>query len=293
MALGYEGYVSIQVDSREDVVLGVGGGVPESRQRIESSSGYGGQIKTPVAEMAIGQPRNYDWTVWDGSVDFEVTEDILEHQIIPWIFDRQKGASISISTRSDNVQEFSSVYWNQISLTASESSPVSGSVGFVSVDRDTYTRGGDYIGNKQGAIGMCASPPPYLPESLNSNLNAVPVPYWNSYVEINGTFIPMVSWTIELRQEVSKFFTCENNYSPVAPVRIGVGPMAITFRGDYMFTSADGFVSPDDLTSLYLTIGSQQIKLEDLELQTDEDLLKPPTDMTLVSLEYDAYKLVA
>ena len=72
MALGYEGYVKL-----DDIyVLGTGTSVPRARVRLDSTSGYGGKIKTPVEEIGIGSPHNYDWLLWDGSVSFEVTKEI-------------------------------------------------------------------------------------------------------------------------------------------------------------------------------------------------------------------------
>ena len=116
MALGYEGFVSLKVDAIEDVALGTGGSIPDNRQRIESSSGYGGQISTPASEIGIGLPRNYDWGSWDGNMDFDVHSDFLANQIVPWIFDRQKGAQVYYQTRAGNVQQFNKCYWSNINL---------------------------------------------------------------------------------------------------------------------------------------------------------------------------------
>lgn len=296
MALGYEGYVTLKVGAIEDVALGTGGGVPRARQRLESSSGYGGEISTPVSEIGIGLPRNYDWEVYDGSMDLDVHEDFLTNQIKAWIFDRQKGAEVFFQTREGNIQQFNSCYWNNITLSASEGGLLSSSVGFVAMQRDSYTRGGDYIANKTGTQGYCSgSQAPVYPAPLNSSLSNVdPIPYWNTFVEINGSLVEMTSWNLDFSQEVVKFFGCFAQSGVQEPKYVAVGPMTATFSGEYMFVSSAGvFGSPDSLASLYVTMGGEQIKLEDLELTTDTDSFQSQEAVVPVSLEYAAYTLVA
>jgi len=290
MGLGYEGYISLQVDAIADVALGTGGGVPESRQRLESSSGYGGRIKTPVSEMGIGLPHNYDWSSYDGSMDFDVHEDFLTNQIIPWIFDRQKGAIVNVQTRADNVQTFPKCYWNSINLSASEGGLLTGSIGFVGMDRSVYTRGGDYIGNKTGGNTLCAGGSPVFPTPLQLG---VTIPYWNTFVDIDASLVEFTSWSLDFNQDVVKFFGCNSNTNVQEPSYVAVGPMSITFTGDYMFVGAASFLSPDTLTSLYVTMGGEQIKLEDLELLTDTDVLQGQDAIVPVSIDYTAYTLVA
>jgi hypothetical protein len=294
MAIGYEGYVTLKVDAIEDVALGPGGGVPRGRQRLESSSGYGGQIKTPVSEMGIGLPRNYDWEVYDGSMDLDVHEDFLTNQIKAWIFDRQKGAEAYFQTREGNVQSFLKCYWNSMNLSAGEGGALTSSIGFVAMQRDGYTRGGDYINNKTGSNPVCTASTEVFPNPLNpADANVIPIPYWNTFVEINGSLVEMTTWTLDFSQEVVKFFGCENNSTVQEPKYVGVGPMSVVFSGDYMFVDTATFGSPDALSTLYVTMGGEQIKLEDLELTTDTDSLQGQDAITPVSLEYAAYTLVA
>lgn len=295
MALGYEGYVSLKVNTLHDVALGQGGGVPRARQRLESSSGYGGQISSPVSEIGIGLPDNYDWDVFDGSMDFDLNEDFLINQIKPWIFDRQKGAVVNFQTRGSNVQQFNKCYWNSISLSTGEGDSLGGSIGFVAMQRDSYTRGGNYIGNKTGGNTLCAGgSDPDFPDQLNpDNDNINPIPYWNTFVEINGTLIEMTTWSLDFNQEVVKFFGCLNNSTVQEPKYVAVGPLTVNFTGDYMFVETATFSSPISLSTLYVTMGSEQIKLEDLELTTDTDNLQGQGSIVPVSLEYAAYTLVA
>ena len=295
MALGYEGYVSLQRDAIADVALGTGGGVPRAHQRLESSSGYGGQIKTPVAEMGIGLPRTYDWITYDGSLEFDVNSAFLDNQIKPWIFDRQDSAVVRFHTRSGNIQRFDNCFWSSISLSASEGSALSGSVGFVAVDRQEYTQGGDYIANKEGVQGFCDSVTGF-DQPLNPFVhNLSPIPFWNTFVEVDGTLTEFLTWNLEFNQEVVKFFGCFNSATPQEPKFIGTGPMTVSFNGDYMpltgVTAA--FAVPDVLTSLYVTMGDIQIKTESLDLQSDSDVLQGNDAVVPISVEYAAYTLVA
>ncbi len=294
MALGYEGYVTLKVGAIEDVALGNGGGVPRSRQRLESSSGYGGTIKSPVASMGIGLPHNYDWDVYDGNMDIDVHEDFLTNQIKAWIFDRQLGAQAFFQTREGNAQTFLKCYWNNINLSAGEGGFLTSSISFVAMQRDAYIRGGDYIANKVGSNPVCATTTEVFPTPLNPNdANLNPIPYWNTKVDINAATVEMTNWSLDCSQEVVKFFGCFNNSTVQEPKYVAVGPMSITFTGDYMFVDTAAFSSPDSLTSLYITMGTEQIKLEDLELTTDADSLQGQDAIVPVSLEYAAYTLVA
>lgn len=293
MALGYEGYVTLKVDAIEDAALGTGGGTPKARQRLESSSGYGGQIKTPVGEMGIGLPHNYDWTVYDGSMDVDVHEDFLTNQLKAWLFDRQAAAQAYFQTRESNVQQFNNCYWNNITLSAAEGGALSGSASFVAIERTSYTRGGDYINNKTGGNTLCASGSVEWPNPLNADSNVVPIPYWNTFVEIDSTQYDFTTWSLDFSQEVVKFFACESNSTVQEPKFLAVGPMTATFTGDYMFVDTATFSSPDTLTSLYVTMGGEQIKLEDLELTNDSDTLQGQDAIVPVSVEYAAYTLAA
>ncbi len=298
MALGYEGYVSLTVDTIEDVAMCTGGGFPENRQRLESSSGYGGKINnTPSTSKnaGIALPRTYDWSLLDGNFSLEMHKDFLTNQLKPWLFDRQTSATeCYIKTRKDNAQIFDRVYWNNIGFSASEGGLLEASLGMVAIDRDSYTIGGDYIGNKQGSPALCSTPPPYPADPLNpgaTNIN--PIPYWNTKVLINGNLVTFTSWSLDFSQEVVKFFACEHNANPVEPKYLAVGPMTISFSGDYMFVAAATFLSPDTLTSLYVYMGGEVLKLEDLDLQTDSDLITGADSIVPVVIEYAAYSLVA
>jgi hypothetical protein len=295
MALGYEGWAKLKVGTTEELVLCTGASVPRARQLLESSSGYGGQIKTPVNEMGLGLPHNYDWVVWDGSINFEVHQDLLTNQLKPWIFDRQKAAEVTLKTRESNAQSFLKCYWNNISLTADEGSAVTGSLGFVSLDRDSYTVGGDYIANKEGDELLCNPGSLNIPMPLQMDYARAPVPFWFSTVNIDGREVEFVTWTLDYSQEVVKFFKCEANAAVQAPAYIAVGPMTVTFTGSYLIyaTTPSPWTFPDTLSTLTVTIADEEMKMEDLESRTTTDAVQAPQALTPIDVEYAAYTLVA
>jgi len=294
MALGYEGYASLKVDTLTNIALCTGASVPKGRVSLESSSGYGGEIVGPTG-MGIGLPEEYDWDIYDGSIDVDLSEDFYTNQIKEWIFNRQKAGVVTISTRNASLQSFLKCYWNSISISSSEASSVTASVGFVALERNSYAIGGDYIGNKEGQLtDNCAAWGGSTgTNALNpggSNIN--PIPYWNTFVEIDAIEVPFLNWTVDLSQEVVKFFSCEHNVNPVEPRFVAVGPMTVTFTGDYMFVDTGTFLSPDTLTSLYVNIGGDELKMENLQLRNENDAVQSQDALVPISVEYAAFELV-
>jgi hypothetical protein len=294
MALGFEGYVTLKVNVDESMALGTGASVPQTRQRIESQSGYGGKIKTPVNEMGIAYPKAYDWTGWDGSMDFELNYEFLKKQLQPWMFDRQKGAEVKIRSRNANLQYFSKAYWSNINLTATTGAAVTGSVSFMSTERDTYAVGGDYFTSPRGA-GIFGAPGGLdFPPPLNPSGESIsPFAYWKTSIYIDGNKTEFTTWALDFSQDAVKFFSCENNVNAAAPKFLAMGPMTVSFTGDYMFVDVAGFAIPFNLVSLYVYLDDLVIKLEGLELQTDTDAMQGPGDITPINVEYAAYQLVA
>jgi hypothetical protein len=294
LAVGYEGYVTLQVDSTEDLALCTGASVPKTRVRLESSSGYGGQISSPVSEIGIGLPRNYDFDEYSGSINFELTEDFLINQMKEWLFDRQKKGIVTLSSRDGNEQLFNSSYWNNISISATENGVLEGSIGFVAELRDNYDIGGDYIGNKTGQGFLCDTPVGLnIPAPLNSDSNLSPIPYWNSSIVLDGTTREFNSWSLDFNQEVVKFYGCEHNTTPQAPKFIAVGPMTATFAGDFMFVNTTTWTFPNDISTLVVNMGGASISMADLESITTDDAVQGPESLTPVSVEYAIYQLVA
>jgi hypothetical protein len=304
MSMGYEGLALLNVEGIDyAMALCTGANVPRVRPRMESSSAYGGKIRGVVpnidpSEMGIGTPETYDWEQHDGSMDLELTESFYSDQIKPWIFDRQKGAAVTLQSRHDNDQSFLKCYWNSINISASDGGPVTSSISFVAMQRDAYTVGGQYINNKfpdpNSLCGAGPSTPPFVvPEPLNpsADVNLVPIPYWNTSLVLDGVDVEFITWTVDFSQEVVKFFGCEVNANPVEPRFVGVGPMTATFSGDYMFVGTAPFTIVDALPSLTINIGGDDLKFEDLELQSATDAVQGPTSVVPIAIEYAAYTL--
>lgn len=290
MALGYEGVIKLG----STYALGTGTSVPSARIRLESSSGYGGNIKTPLSEMGVGLPHNYDWSQYDGSLNFDITPEIITNELKPWLKDRQSARTVEFSSRSGNVQKYINSFWNNINIDAGgENSPVTGSVGFIALSQDTYTWGNSYIGNKTG-MNLFPCSGGTFPSPLNDsvNFNKHPVPFWNTTVSVGSNFL---QWTVDFSQDVVKFFGCFGGGSEttaVEPKYLAVGPMTITFTGTYMQTAGGGYLG-DSLAALNLTIGGVTIGLERLELTTEQDDVQTGDSLVPLSVEYVAYEIAA
>ena len=297
MALGYEGLIKLG----DYYVLGTGSSVPRTRIRLESSSGYGGKIKTPEDKIGIGAPFNYDWSQEDGSINFEMTRDVFEFELKTWLFDRQNFKIIKLMSRKDNVQEYQHSFWNSISISASDGGVVDGSVGFVALERDTYTWGDLYKNNKKGISSddglIC--PPVKFPEPLNKSTvrNRVPIPFWNTFVKVTATTTAsrknFTTWTLDFSQEVVKFFGCNNNTTAQEPLYMAVGPMTVTFSGSYMddFTGTENGYLADHLAQLEVDLAGKSIILKRLEATTESDDVQTGDALVPLTVEYAAYEI--
>lgn len=285
MALGYEGYIKVG----GIFAMGTGSSVPRGRVRVDSSSGYGGNIKTPVAEIGIGAPRAYDWEAHDGSVNFEVHKDFFNDPIKTWIFDRQVAKVVYLLSRDGNVQQYDRAFWNSISVSAAEGSAVEGSIGFVAIDRTAYTFGvaGDagYTGNATGQ-GVVCSTSPLNPAGANLN----PVPFWDTMVTLGGTNYDFLSWSLDLSQDVVKLFASTHggggDPGPKEPEYLAVGPMTVTFSGTHIFQApaADG-------VNGVLSVSTASLKLNSMELQNSSDDVQSGDTLVPLSVEYAVYDL--
>jgi hypothetical protein len=291
MGLGYEGYVALDVDGTEDIALGIGASIPKARQRLDSASGYGGEISTPVGDIGIGSPHIYDWTGWDGTIDFEIHEDFLTNQIIPWVFDRQAGAnSLTIVTRGGGSQTFSGIYWNSISINATEGSILAGTISFMVIEQSAYAIGGTQ--SKTGGNQLCQSVSPVPPAPLNPNAdNITPIPYWNTIVNMDSTDVPFTNWSLEFQQEFVKFFACEHNVGVQEPMYVAAGPLSILFTADYIPIGASVFTAPDTVPAMTITMGSETLNFEDLELQSRNDALQSSDSPVPIYVEYAPYTM--
>jgi len=314
MALGYEGYATLEYDPDgtgiQTVFLCTGSSVPKARQRLDSGAGYGGEISTPVSEIGIGSPYNFDWPLWDGSANFDLTKKLFTQQLNPWIFHRQTPATFRMVSRYNNYQVFERCYWNSISLTAAEGAAVTGSFSFAALDRDYYNLAGDgYIAGRTGAIGLqgCTGSDWFgssgdIP-ALNpgSEPNIPPIPFWTTKVKA-PTLIDFISWTVTFSQDVTKFFGCFGLQGPLAglqaPAYVAVGPMTVTFECEYVpITNAPLFTAPDNFGNLnvYFDLRDENtyLKLKNLELETANDDVADQGSTAPITATYAVYELVA
>jgi hypothetical protein len=292
MALGYEGYVKIG----DKYALGTGTAVPRARTRLTSQGAYGGEINTPVDEIGLWGPRVYDWEVFDGSVDFEITKDMFS-LLKAWVLDRDSQKDILFSTRKDNEQKFVDTFWNSISISATEGSLMDGSLGFVAMDRDTYSYGAQGIDSYPGNVtgkGLLCTLATGMPSPLNvSGENYNPIPSWYSKITLGVEVYDFLTWTLNFSQDVVKFFACTGVQGPQAPMYVGVGPMAVTFSGSWMWLDKDAQTSfpADDVTDLKVEVADTSISFKNLELQSISDDVQSIDSTTPVQMEYAIYEL--
>jgi len=297
MGLGYEGWIRVASPvGGEQYALGTGTAVPRARQRLESASGYGGQIDSPPAEIGIGLPHNYDWDQYDGSLSFEVEEDFYDYVIFEWLFDRQSPGTVKFASRHDALQEFDQSFWTSISISAAEGAAVEGSLGFYAIDRDTYSYGNNYWdnpsavkeGNSDGSTTetvICTSGG--IP-AFDSDVNLHPIPYWATRIDAGGGPIEFVNWNLDFAQDVVRFFACEANTTVQEPKYLAVGPMVATFGGSYMLGS--GFLG-DDILSLSVYVGNKELQLKRLEATTESDDVQSADALVPLTVEYAAYEI--
>lgn len=300
MALGYEGYVQLGTT----IALGTGATVPRARSRMESASGYGGRIKTPVAEIGIGTPRAYDWDVYDGSLEMELNRLLFLNELKPWVLDRQNYRYVYFVPRFGAEQEFlDNAFWSSISITASENSAVTASVGLVAYNRTTYDFGTEgpqgYTGNKSGTLAgntvLCplgANSPTPLNAFVSGLSNINPIPFWNTQVVLSSVVIPFTNWALEFSQDVVKFFASTDTASgsdpgPKAPEYLAVGPMSAKFSGAYMFKAP----LADDLAELDLVLADQTFKMKLLENTSTDDAVPSMDSLVPLTVDYNIYSI--
>jgi hypothetical protein len=277
--------------------LGTGTAVPRSRSRIDSSGAYGQNV-IGVSTIGIGAPRAYDWDIYDGTLNFEITKDIFL-ALKAWVLARASQTTITFSTRKDNEQSFVDTLWNSISISASEGALLDGSLGFTAMDRASYAYGFQgiqgYYDNKVGAGLLCplAAGMPAPLNSLNTNYN--PIPFWDSKVTLGADVYDFLSWTLDFSQEVVKFFGCTNEASPQAPLYMGVGPMTVTLSGAFMWLdpTMPATFPADSIATAKVDVADVSMSFAKLELNTSSDDVQAPDSTVPVNVEYSIYELSA
>jgi hypothetical protein len=182
---------------------------------------------------------------------------------------------------------------------------VDGSIGFVALERNSYTWGDLYKNNRKGTSSddglIC--PPTDFPEPLNAGqLNRVPIPFWNTSVWVKATTSSVkknfTNWTLDIGQEVVKFFGCNKIGSltdPLAqePLYMAVGPLTVVFSGSYMddFTGTENGFLGDHLAEVMIDLAGQSINLKRLELSSESDDVQTGDATVPLTVEYAAYEI--
>lgn len=319
MALGYEGIARMEVQVAplpgDTVFLCTGAAVPRSTNRIDSSAGYGGLIGDAgggdYSEMGVGAPYEFDWEIFDGSIDFDLHKDLWEEQVNPWIFNRQTEAKIKINPRFGDLQQFDQCFWNSISLNASDGALVSGSIGFVAVERNSYSYAqADYVDDVRGYIDSSGSgglniypaemPTPLQGDLCTSGEFGTPVPHWvtrlfMSNVPAGGSdFVDFTTWGLTLNQEVVKFFICEGNVDPQEPKFLAVGPMTADFNCEYIYVGGTAqFDAPDtiDQADIHLFGTSASLRMSRMKLDSVSEDIPGQEGPVPVAAAYRVYEL--
>jgi hypothetical protein len=283
MAIGYEGYAKLN----NVLFLCTGASIPRTRNRLDSASGYAGQWAT-----GIGSPHDFDYDTFDGSISFDLTQDLFA-EIRSWLnpgSGRYTSRGIQVVPRKGSSSSFDECYWTSISLTASESSLVSGSVNFIGISGpDVYSPNDDYIGNRTGLTSGSELLSGASIPSLNKSGNLDPVPYWKTQVvggwATSGIVKPR-TWTITFNQDVQRLYTCRANATSQATAYVGIGPITAELQVEFVLVGGSITVAKD-ISGVSIDIAGTSIGLGALQLTTSTDDVQ--TDVVPLNLTYDIY----
>jgi len=299
MAIGYEGiaYLSDSVGVYHSFLC-TGGSIPVQKNLLESQAAYGGVIASPTSEIAIGYPHTYDEQVWEGSFNFDLTSDLFVNILKPWLFSRQSARKFKYYGTKNELRQFDDCFWSSINFSASDGSAVNGSVGLVALDLDAYSHGDldDYETDKEGYITVDELKSGGVIPALNPSAgNVNPIPFWKTQCAgvsgLGAWTYDFISWNLTLNQDIVKFFGCEHNINPQAPLYLAAGPMSIVLEGSNVAVDMDDTLY-DDLNSMTITIGSNSIVLTDLEIQNKGSIdISGSSDVVPVELSWNVYGL--
>lgn len=280
MSVGFEGLLLVE----NKPVLCTGASVPYRRTIIESNSGYSGVILPDDPTKGVGRPRTYGFPENVGSFNFDGNISWIE-ELIDWIYNRKVNKRIDIKPSGSSLQRFDETYWTGITLSANEGAVVNGSVDFFAVERTQETISADYINNRIGTMyNYWTETLPLNPSAYNEN----PIPFWKTWLNSSSPYL--MSWSLNLTQEVQPYFTCHNTTNPEKPSYIGIGIMTGTIQLEYYVDST--IVITETIPSMDLHIGNYNVfKMRQLELQErNQDIQDQNTPVNII-LNYNIYAL--
>lgn len=132
-----------------------------------------------------------------------------------------------------------------------------------------------------------------FPKQLNIDTNLSPIPFWNTSIELDGVVYEFITWSLDISQEVVKFFGCEGNVNPVEPKFLAVGPMSITLSGSYMadFGTAPLDFPGDDIAAATLNLADTSLAMSRLEATSESDDVQTADSMVPLNVEYSVYHI--
>ena len=310
MPLGYESFARIKRNALipggalTETILCTSASNPLSVVRLESSSAYGGTLNDPTTR-GIGRPHTYGYPLYEGSVNCDLNAKLLSMFLKPWVTSyRQLPFEIYTSARSGGYQYFTESYWRKVRFSTAAGSQVACQVEYISPVELYQSGGAQYFDNIYGVLPEFVPPitapftdppiPPMLnPSAFNSN---DPVPFWNTYVEFDGTKVDgLIDWHLDFQQDVSFFFTCENSAIPIQPSYYAVGIMGVTLGGNAVLSS---YTAQTPSTSINVVMGQDggiangnRFLMTKPELNQRVDPIVGVTSTPIHSFEYSIYEL--
>ena len=283
MALSYMGYAML--DGYQFLATSVS--MPENVNRIDSSSGWGGD--GTGATHGIKIPRAYDWSSNEGSIGYDISQG-FGSILRGWVTQRMNSKSLFFVPTEGGQQTFNELYWTSISVGASEGGLVAGDISVMSVFRDAETVGSQYIGNRVGNRGCAAFGT--IPSLNAGNANLCPVPFWKSTVVGGATGgNEVMSWSLTCTQEISKIFACEAAHSAQPPKILGFGPMIVELQMEVFIPSGGSFTFVPE-TSCVVNLGEGTLfALGQMELQSHAQDLKGQSDISTATVTYQVFQL--
>jgi len=271
MALGYEGYGVVN----GTICLATGSGLSRSRNRLDSSSGYGGSD--------YGWPHTYDYDNLDGSLNFEAHPAVLS-TIYGLLGSKTSSSSLAAYPTYGTSFVISEGWWNSLNISASDGAAVQGSVSVVGNISDYNPSGfsGEYISNRTGYDAghrVIDEIPPLNPSASN----LYPIPFWKT--NVNG--YDAMSWNVTWNQDVSKIFACGETENPTEPYIIGIGPTTGTFAIEAAVVDASASFADSQGFSVSIA-GSSGFSITG-ELNSIGHDIQTGAGIVLVSAEYQIY----
>jgi hypothetical protein len=111
-----------------------------------------------------------------------------------------------------------------------------------------------------------------------------PLAYWRTKVSVGGD-LDAISWTLNLNQDVVKFFTCQGQNTAQAPKYVAVGPLTGDFQTEVLLTAG----LPAETATPILTLAAHSFTFTDSELNNTGQSLKGGSDILSFPMQYQLY----